>query len=70
MLSEPSVVALDKESGRLLRSELTHRRCSKDTGNIVAIRPQEGVISDYDMTERMIKEFYVRFPGSDFQNQE
>ena len=33
-------------------------------GNIVAIRPlREGVISDYEMTERMIKEFIAKVQG-------
>ena len=33
-------------------------------GNIVAIRPlREGVISDYDMTERMLKEFIHKVAG-------
>ena len=33
-------------------------------GNIIAIRPlREGVISDYEMTERMIKEFIRKVQG-------
>ena len=33
-------------------------------GNIVAIRPlRDGVISDYDMTERMLKEFIRKVTG-------
>ena len=59
VLREPSVVALDKSSGRLLKVGLeADRMLGRTPGNIVAIRPlRDGVISDYDMTERMLKEF-------------
>ncbi len=58
VLREPSVVALDKNTGRLLKvGEEAQRMLGRTPGNIVAIRPlREGVISDYDMTERMLKE--------------
>ena len=65
VLSEPSVVALDKESGRLLKVGTdAQKMLGRTPGNIVAIRPlREGVISDYDMTERMIKEFLRKISG-------
>lgn len=55
---EPSVVAMDKNTGRLLQVGMAAQRMlGRTPGNIVAIRPlNEGVISDYDMTERMLKE--------------
>jgi rod shape-determining protein MreB len=58
VLREPSVVALDKNTGKLLTvGEEAQRMLGRTPGNIVAIRPlREGVISDYDMTERMLKE--------------
>jgi len=58
VLREPSVVAMDKNTGRLLKvGEEAQRMLGRTPGNIVAIRPlREGVISDYDMTERMLKE--------------
>ena len=58
VLREPSVVAMDKNSGRLLKvGEEAQRMLGRTPGNIVAIRPlAAGVISDYDMTERMLKE--------------
>ena len=58
VLREPSVVAMDKNSGRLLKiGEEAQKMLGRTPGNIVAIRPlREGVISDYDMTERMLKE--------------
>ena len=59
VLNEPSVVAIDKNSGRLLKvGAEAQAMLGRTPGNIVAIRPlREGVISDYDMTERMIREF-------------
>ena len=59
VLQEPSVVAIDKNSGKLLKvGEEAQKMLGRTPGNIVAIRPlREGVISDYDMTERMLKEF-------------
>ena len=59
VLNEPSVVAIDKNTGRLLKvGAEAQAMLGRTPGNIVAIRPlREGVISDYDMTERMLKEF-------------
>ena len=59
VLREPSVVALDKNTGKLLKvGAEAQQMLGRTPGNIIAIRPlREGVISDYDMTERMLKEF-------------
>ena len=59
VLREPSVVAIDKNTGKLLKvGAEAQAMLGRTPGNIVAIRPlREGVISDYDMTERMLKEF-------------
>ena len=59
VLREPSVVALDKNTGKLLKvGTEAQLMLGKTPGNIVAIRPlRDGVISDYDMTERMLREF-------------
>ena len=53
------MVAIDKNTGKLLRvGSEAQQMLGRTPGNIVAIRPlREGVISDYDMTERMLKEF-------------
>jgi len=59
VLREPSVVAVDKTNGKLvgIGQEARHM-LGRTPGNIVAIRPlREGVISDYEMTERMVKAF-------------
>ena len=59
VLREPSVVAMDKTTGKLLKVGTdAQAMLGRTPGNIVAMRPlREGVISDYDMTERMLKEF-------------
>ena len=59
VLNEPSVVAMDKTTGKLLKvGAEAQAMLGRTPGNIIAIRPlREGVISDYDMTERMLKEF-------------
>ena len=55
---EPSVVAMDKNTGRLMKVGVAAQRMlGRTPGNIAAIHPlQGGVISDFDMTERMIRE--------------
>lgn len=59
VLREPSVVAMDKNTGKLLKvGAEAQAMLGRTPGNIIAMRPlREGVISDYDMTERMLKEF-------------
>ncbi len=65
VLNEPSVVAIDKNTGRLLKvGAKAQAMLGRTPGNIVAIRPlRDGVISDYDMTERMLKEFIRKVTG-------
>lgn len=65
VLREPSVVAIDKNTGKLLKVGTdAQKMLGRTPGNIVAMRPlSEGVISDYDMTERMIKEFLHKVAG-------
>ena len=65
VLREPSVVAVDKDTNRVLAiGEEARRMIGRTPGNIVAIRPlREGVISDYDMTERMLREFLHKVVG-------
>ena len=55
---EPAVVAMDKNTGRLLKvGAAAERMLGRTPGNIVAIKPMKaGAISDYEMTERMLKE--------------
>lgn len=65
VLREPSVVAIDKSSNKLLAvGEEARRMLGRTPGNIVAIRPlRDGVISDYDITERMLKYFINKICG-------
>jgi len=63
---EPAVVAIDKNTGNLLKvGKAAQRMLGRTPGNIVAIRPiHDGVISDYDMTERMLKEIVRKSTSS------
>ena len=59
VLKEPSVVAVDTATGELKAvGEEAQRMLGRTPGNIVAVRPlKEGVISDYGMTEKMLRYF-------------
>ncbi|AWE06315.1 rod shape-determining protein [Lysinibacillus sp. 2017] len=59
VLNEPSVVAIDKKSGRVLAvGEEARQMVGRTPGNIVAIRPlKDGVIADFEVTEAMLKHF-------------
>jgi rod shape-determining protein MreB len=65
VLNEPSVIALEKNSGKIIAvGEEARRMLGRTPGNIVAIRPmKEGVIADYDVTERMLKYFINKAVG-------
>ena len=59
VLKEPSVVAIDTNTGKVLKVGIeAQNMIGRTPGNIVAIRPlRDGVISDYDTTEKMMKYF-------------
>ena len=59
MLTEPSVVALDNNTNRVIAVGTEAREMlGRTPGNIVAIRPlRDGVIAEYDVTEKMLKYF-------------
>jgi rod shape-determining protein MreB len=59
LLREPSVVALDVNSRRVLEvGEEAKRMLGRTPGHIVAIRPlKDGVIADFDQTEKMLRYF-------------
>ncbi len=61
-LSEPSVVAIDKQSNSVLAVGVEAKRMvGRTPGNIVAIRPiKEGVIADFAMTEKMLHYFITK----------
>lgn len=65
VLQEPSVVAIDTSTNKVLAvGEEAQRMLGRTPGNIVAIRPlKDGVISDYDVTEKMLKHFIEKVTG-------
>ena len=65
VLKEPSVVAINKNNNKILAvGEEARKMIGRTPGNMVAVRPlKDGVISDYDMTERMLKEFIKKAYG-------
>lgn len=65
ILNEPSVVAIDKNNNKVLAvGEEARKMIGRTPGNIVAVRPlRDGVISDYDVTERMLKAFIKKACG-------
>ena len=60
VVREPAVVALDRNSGKILQVGAAARNMLNRTpGNVVAMRPlREGVISDHEMTVRMLQEMF------------
>ena len=67
-MREPTVVAVDKISGKLLKvGEDAEKMLGRTPANIVAIHPiASGVISDYDMTTRMLQELISRVTSFSF----
>ena len=65
VLREPSVVAIDRNTGEALSvGQEARRMLGRTPGNIVAIRPlKDGVISDYSVTEKMLKYFIKKVCG-------
>lgn len=61
-LREPSIVAVDKYTGRMLKvGQEAQKMLGRTPANIVAIHPvSAGVISDYDMTAAMLHELLGR----------
>ena len=56
VVREPSVVAIQKDSGQVLAvGEEAKQMIGRTPGNIVAIRPlKDGVIADFDVTHAML----------------
>lgn len=65
VLQEPAVVAIDIDTNKVLAvGEEAQKMLGRTPGNIVAIRPlKDGVISDYDVTEKMLKHFLEKVTG-------
>lgn len=62
VLNEPSVVAIEKNSNKILAvGSEAKRMVGRTPGNIAAIRPmKEGVIADFEMAERMLRYFITK----------
>jgi rod shape-determining protein MreB len=67
VLKEPSVVAVDKNTEKIVAiGTEALKMMGRTPGNIVAVRPlREGVISNYELTQQMIK-FFIRKIGANF----
>ena len=65
VLKEPSVVAFDRDTNVIKAiGEEARMMLGRTPGNIVAVRPlRQGVISDYTVTEKMIKYFVQKALG-------
>lgn len=65
VLKEPSVVARDKDSQKIKAiGEDARLMIGRTPGNIEAVRPlREGVIADYEITEKMMKYFIMKARG-------
>ena len=68
VLKEPSVVAIDRDTKKVKAiGEEARFMLGRTPGNIMAIRPlRQGVISDYDVTEKMMKYFIQKAGGKRF----
>lgn len=65
ILKEPSIVAIDRSNNSVVAvGEEARKMIGKTPGNIVTIHPlRDGVISDYDITEVMLKNFIKKVWG-------
>lgn len=65
VLKEPSVVAFDNDTNKVKAiGEEARLMLGRTPGNIVAVRPlRQGVISDYTVTEKMMKHFIQKAVG-------
>lgn len=65
VLNEPSVVAVNRDTGEPLAvGEDAKRMLGRTPANIIATRPlKDGVIADYDLTEKMLQDFIHKVSG-------
>ena len=65
VLKEPSVVAFDRDTNKIKAiGEEARLMIGRTPGNIIAVRPlRQGVISDYTVTEKMLKHFIQKAIG-------
>ncbi len=65
VLKEPSVIAFDRDTNKIKAiGEEARLMLGRTPGNIIAVRPlRQGVISDYTVTEKMLKYFIQKAVG-------
>ena len=65
VLSEPSVVAMDKDTGKVLAiGKKAHEMLGRTPGSVIAVKPlKDGVIADFDKTEIMLDYFIKKIKG-------
>ncbi len=62
VVREPSVVAMDKNTGKILEVGAAARNMlGRTPGNVVAMKPlKDGIISDHEMTVQMLQELFKK----------
>ena len=70
VLNEPSVVAVDTQTGKVLAvGSEAYKMVGRTPSNIRAIRPmKDGVIADFDMTEQMLSYFIKKLNVKGFMS--
>lgn len=65
VLNEPTVVAVNTENGRILKVGYeAQNMLGRTPGNVIAVKPlKDGVVSDYDTTQKMLEEFIHKVFG-------
>ena len=68
VLNEPSVVAIEKKTNKVLAvGEEAWKMVGRTPGNIIATRPmKDGVIADFDITEAMLSHFLSKINAKGF----
>ena len=68
VLNEPSVVAVNRDTDEILAiGEEARQMLGRTPGNMVAVKPlRDGVVSDYDITESMLRHFIEKVVGRRF----
>ena len=68
VVREPSVVAVDKNSGKILQvGSAAKNMLGRTPGNVVAMHPlKDGVISDHEMTVKMLQQLFRHAGNSKF----
>ena len=68
VLNEPSVVAFDQNTQEIIAiGEAARKMLGRTPANVVAVRPlRDGVIADYDVTEKMLRYFIEQSCGKNW----